>query len=202
MNPNLTWYMAYTKPNCERKIARYLTQKGFTAFCPSCSVSQSEQHMARYRQKILFPTWVFVCCIPEQLNEIRRINGVSGIMFWKDKPAVISDEEISTIRYVVSRFEEVQVIKTKNRTVTTIDMEAGNRSVFSLPSLGYSLAGRGALTHLQVSPTRFETPTFSKLPAIQRYNGSIRSLLNRLPYLLGRKVAELPSSFSGELKQQ
>jgi transcription antitermination factor NusG len=94
----MSWYVVYTKPKWEKKVAEKLSQAGIECYCPL--ITQIKQWSDR-KKKVevpLFNSYVFV-----QLEEINRnsvfdIPGVVRYLFWLGKPAIVRDEEINIIK--------------------------------------------------------------------------------------------------------
>jgi transcription antitermination factor NusG len=94
----MNWYVVYTKPKWEKKVAEQLNKLGIDCYCPI--VTQIRQWSDR-KKKVelpLFNSYVFV-----QLEEGKRdlvfdCTGVVRYLFWLGKPAIVRDEEIETIK--------------------------------------------------------------------------------------------------------
>ena len=202
MNLDVKWHVVYTKPNFERKVAQLLTQKGFDTYCPQCTVTQAEQQQVRFFKKPLFPSWVFIHCTQGQLSEIKKQSGISGSLYWKDKPAVVTNEDIATIQYVLSNFEEVCLQKTGMKPSNSNPSTQEFQTFFALPSLGYALLAQGESEklqiHLSAMPARYRLKT-TKIPY---YKGNVHAILKKLPSLFMSKVIKLQAPLSGGLEQQ
>ena len=155
MMERINWHVVYTKPNCERKIAQQVTQRGIEAYCPQQGLPKEEQQV-RVIQGLLFPRWVFVYCTPEQLSCLRRINGIINVLYWQNKPAVITNEDIATLQFVLSRFEVVRTQNTGMIPLEVIQPTLDTKASFVLPSLGFTLFAQGEIrtsnTYLNALP--------------------------------------------------
>ena len=94
----MNWYALYTKPRWEKKVAKRLEEEGIETYCPQ--VTEIRQWSDR-KKKIttpLFKSYVFVHLEEKQRAKVFDVPGVVQYLFWLGKPAVVRDEEISTIK--------------------------------------------------------------------------------------------------------
>ncbi|MBF4507189.1 UpxY family transcription antiterminator [Flavobacterium sp. JLP] len=94
----MTWYVVYTKPKWEKKVAEKLTQNGIECYCPL--ITQVKQWSDR-KKKIevpLFNSYVFVQLPDSERNSVFTVPGVVRYLFWLGKPAIVRDEEINVIK--------------------------------------------------------------------------------------------------------
>jgi len=94
----MNWYVVYTKPKWEKKVAEQLTEKGVECYCPL--VTQIKQWSDR-KKKVevpLFNSYIFVRLAEKDRNSIFQSAGVVRYLFWLGKPAIVRDEEIAIIK--------------------------------------------------------------------------------------------------------
>lgn len=94
----MNWYVLYTKPKWEKKVAERLMQIGVECYCPL--ITQVRQWSDR-KKKIevpLFNSYVFVQLSEIDRNSVFNIPGVVRYLFWLGKPAIVRDEEINIIK--------------------------------------------------------------------------------------------------------
>jgi len=92
------WYVVYTKPKWEKKVAEKLNEIGIECYCPL--IIQIKQWTDR-KKKIevpLFNSYVFVQLEDGDRNSVFQISGVVRYLFWLGKPAIVRDEEINIIK--------------------------------------------------------------------------------------------------------
>jgi transcriptional antiterminator RfaH len=92
------WFVVYTKPKWEKKVAEQLKEKGVECYCPL--ISQVKQWSDR-KKKIevpLFNSYVFVQLEESNRNDVFLSTGVVRYLFWLGKPAIVRDVEIQTIK--------------------------------------------------------------------------------------------------------
>ncbi|MBO9732377.1 MAG: UpxY family transcription antiterminator [Chitinophaga sp.] len=99
------WYVAYTRPKCEKKVADLFTRKKVEHYHPVKQLVRARKII----QEPLFPSYVFVH-IPESRSwVVRETDNVVNLVHWLGSPAVIPDHEIALIRRFLSDYEEVAV---------------------------------------------------------------------------------------------
>ncbi len=154
MDRNSTfWYVVYTKPRCEKKVAEYFTNREIENYCPLHRVTKKWHDRNKVINEPLFPSYVFVRATVMQLSIIRETKGVINFVYWLGKPAMIRNEEIETIRQFLKDYDKVMLEKTIVNLQDTVRILYGplmnqegkvveilHRTVkVLLPSLGYAL---------------------------------------------------------------
>lgn len=94
----MNWYVVYTKPKWEKKVADKLNQVGIECYCPL--ITQVKQWSDR-KKKIevpLFNSYVFVRLNDSERNSAFQVSGVVRYLFWLGKPAIVKDQEIEIIK--------------------------------------------------------------------------------------------------------
>lgn len=94
----MKWYVIYTKPKWEKKVAEQLMKFGVECYCP---LIIKERQWSDRKKKIevpLFNSYVFVRLGEKDRNLVFQSSGVVRYLFWLGKPALVKDEEIDTIK--------------------------------------------------------------------------------------------------------
>lgn len=94
----MNWYVVYTKPKWEKKVADKLQQLGIQCYCPL--ITQVKQWSDR-KKKVevpLFNSYVFVQIADSERSSVFQVAGVIRYLFWLGKPAIVKDEEITIIK--------------------------------------------------------------------------------------------------------
>lgn len=121
----MNWYVVYTKPKWEKKVAEQLNQKGIECYCPL--VTQIRQWSDR-KKKIevpLFNSYVFVRLDEKDRNLVFQSSGVVRYLFWLAKPAIVRDEEIRTIKNWLSMPNEYEISVSNIQVGDKIVLESG-----------------------------------------------------------------------------
>ena len=101
----MNWYVVYTKPKWEKKVAEKLNQTGIDCYCPV--ITQIKQWSDR-KKKVevpLFNSYVFVRISDSNRSSVFQIAGVIRYLFWLGKPAIVKDEEIEIIKKSISSID-------------------------------------------------------------------------------------------------
>lgn len=121
----MNWYVIYTKPKWEKKVAEKLTQIGIECYCPL--ITQVKQWSDR-KKKIevpLFNSYVFVQLKDIDRNSVFQIAGVVRYLFWLGKPAIVRDEEIAVIKSSLNAPNICDVSVTQIQVGDRIKLETG-----------------------------------------------------------------------------
>lgn len=147
------WYLVYTKPKCEKKVAASLTKRKIENFCPQNRIQIKQIRKSKLVDQPLFNSYVFVNIEVEKISYIRNIENVLNLVYWKGEPAIIKEEEISIIKEFITDHNDIRIEKThvdEKDTPRIVDrpgfmidgnlLTIKNKSIkVNLPSLGYTL---------------------------------------------------------------
>ncbi len=150
------WYVVYTKPQYEKKVAALLSKKKIENFCPlGCEETQNFRKL-KMVFKPLFKSYVFVYANSEELEMLKQTDGVLNLLYWLGEPAIIKEDEIAAIKEFIADHRNIKL----ERTVVNLDEPARNFSAssyaiegklvtiknkllkVSLPSLGYTMVAK------------------------------------------------------------
>lgn len=147
------WYVVYTRPRWEKKVAEYLATAEIEYYCPLHKVSRQWSDRIKVIQEPLFKGYVFVYILETEKAAVKKINGILNFVNWLGKPAVVQEEEILNIKRFLNDFEEVTVISDKIKKKDLVKVEAGllmnyygtvlevrgNYAVLNIESMGLGL---------------------------------------------------------------
>jgi transcription antitermination factor NusG len=150
------WYIIYTKAKCEKKVASVFTKKRIENFIPLKSKQLASGRKRKTVQLPLFESYVFANIEAEQINKIKMIDGVINLLYWKQEPAIIHQEEIQIIREFIADYQDITIEKTRvdvNDVAKVIDgsrysiegniLTVKNTTVkVNLPSIGFALVAK------------------------------------------------------------
>lgn len=92
------WYVVYTKPKWEKKVAEKLTEIGIECYCPLITQIKEWSDRKKKIEVPLFNSYVFVQLEEGDRNSVFQVPGVVRYLFWLGKPAIVRDEEINVIK--------------------------------------------------------------------------------------------------------
>ena len=154
MNNNAaSWFVVYTKPRWEKKVAEYFNRYQIENYCPIHKVMKQWHDRKKMIYEPLFTSYVFVKVTPQDHTKIRKMPGVINFVYWLGKPAIVRNEEIETIREFIQQYDTVRLEKTQVNLQDTVRIIQGplvnqegkvievlHRTVkVQLPSIGYAL---------------------------------------------------------------
>lgn len=153
MDMQKNWYVVYTRPLCEKKVAGLLTKKKIENFIPQVSVETQSLRKNKVVNKPLFKSYVFVFTTEQEAESLKHADGVINLLYWLGKPAVINETEINAIKEFTSDYQNIELEKLYvNSNVTerniyrsTYEIDGNvlavkNKTIkINLPSLGYSM---------------------------------------------------------------
>lgn len=147
------WYIIYTKPKCEKKVASIFTKRKVEHFLPVNGRQFRSIRKSKLIYEPLFDSYIFAYFSEEDVSKIKGVEGVLNLVYWKGKPATIQENEIEAIREFTSDHHDIKLEKTQidlsglarvvdgpqylmDRNILTIK----NRMVkVNLPSLGFTM---------------------------------------------------------------
>ncbi|MDP5200733.1 UpxY family transcription antiterminator [Flavobacterium sp. DG2-3] len=94
----MNWYVVYTKPKWEKKVADKLNQLGIECYCPMITQVKQWSDRKKKVETPLFNSYVFVQLPDSERNLVFQVAGVVRYLFWLGKPAVVKDQEIEVIK--------------------------------------------------------------------------------------------------------
>lgn len=147
------WYAVYTKHGWERRVSLALTKKGIENYCPVNRVVRQWDAFKRITYAPLFPSYVFIRFSELQRAEVMKTPGIISLVYWRDKPAVIQDQEIDVMQKFLEEYksvylEKVPVAANASIRVVSSPLKRYFEGILSLkdnlikvvlPSLGYIL---------------------------------------------------------------
>ena len=147
------WYIVYTKPRCEKKVALTFTRRKIENFLPVNTKQIKSFRKNRMQQEPLFDSYVFANLVEKDINKIKMIDGVVNIVYWKGKPAIIQEDEIEVMKEFVTDHQNIKLEKSRidlNDIARVIDgpeylMEGNILTVknttvkVNLPSIGFTM---------------------------------------------------------------
>lgn len=148
------WYVVYTRPRWEKKVAKTLTEKGIVNYCPLNKVRRKWSDRIKTVLEPLFKGYVFVRVNENEKWDIKSIDGILNYVYWLGKPARVREDEIDTIRKFLMEFNDVEVseyrLGPKQEVIITqgvlmnykgVILEVmGNRAKVRIDSMGIQLS--------------------------------------------------------------
>lgn len=121
----MNWYVVYTKPKWEKKVAERLNSIGIVTYCPLITKVSQWSDRKKIVHLPLFNSYVFVQIDEKKRNQIFEVTGAVRYLFWLGKPAVVKDSEIEIIKNWLSVPEEFEVALDHWKKGDKIVLESG-----------------------------------------------------------------------------
>jgi len=121
----MNWYVLYTKPKWEKKVAERLIQMGVDCYCPVITKVKEWSDRKKKVEMPLFNSYVFVHLKDTDRNSVFQIAGVVRYLFWLGKPAIVRDEEINIIKKSLSATNISDISVTSIQVGDRIKLESG-----------------------------------------------------------------------------
>ncbi len=150
----MPWYVVYTKPNSEKKVASTLEKRGIKVYCP---IYEKIKQWSDRKKKIsapLFRSYVFIFLdnYEDEKLQVLLVPGVVRFLFWLGKPAIVREAEIQAIQDFLNKYKgsnitvafiEGAVLEIKEGPLTgqsgTLISIRGNKAILMLKSLKLNL---------------------------------------------------------------
>jgi transcriptional antiterminator RfaH len=121
----MSWYVVYTKPKWEKKVAERLIEIGVRAYCPLITKVSQWSDRKKKIQVPLFTSYIFVKIEEKDRNVIFEIPGAIRYLFWLGKPAIVKEKEIQIIQDWLSEPNSFEVVVDKWQKGDKIMLESG-----------------------------------------------------------------------------
>ena len=94
----MSWFVVYTKPRAEQKVAKALEKIDVEVYCPCVTEVRQWSDRKKKLTTPLFKSYVFVNLAEKDRSVVFEIPGAVRYLYWLGKPAVVRDTEIETIK--------------------------------------------------------------------------------------------------------
>lgn len=97
-NQQENWYVVYTKPRAEKKVAIQLNDMGITCYCP---VRPEVRQWSDRKKKVdvpVLPSMVLVSLPGSNRRSVFECPNTVRYLFWNGKPATVSQQEVDALK--------------------------------------------------------------------------------------------------------
>jgi transcription antitermination factor NusG len=150
------WYMLYTKPKCEKKVAALLAKKKIENFLPLNATKITSFRKNKSVLEPLFKSYIFVNIAENQAPLVMQTDGVISLLHWMGHPAIVREDEIAAMKEFVSDYSNIELERSRVSMHACAELVEGpicsmdgkifalkNKSVkVNLPSIGYILVAK------------------------------------------------------------
>jgi transcription antitermination factor NusG len=92
------WFVVYTRPQQELKVARDLSAMGITNYCPTITLVKQYSDRKKKVTKPLLSSYVMVELEQNERNKVFACNGIVRYLFFLGKPAVVPASDITLMQ--------------------------------------------------------------------------------------------------------
>lgn len=121
----MNWYVVYTKPKWEKKVAERLNEIGVVTYCPLITKISQWSDRKKIVSVPLFNSYIFVQTAEKERNKIFEVTGAIRYLFWLGKPAIVRDSEIEEIQKWLSAPAAYEVSIDKWKKGDKVILESG-----------------------------------------------------------------------------
>jgi transcription antitermination factor NusG len=97
------WYVLYTAPRAEKQVERRLKKEGITAFLPLHLSPRCWSDRIKLIEIPLFSSYIFIHTVVPRLYHAITLQGVSHVVYYDGKPAVVGESEITAIQQFLEK---------------------------------------------------------------------------------------------------
>jgi transcription antitermination factor NusG len=107
----MPWYVLYTRPRNEKKVAAILAREGYTVYCP---VKDEIRQWSDRKKKVsepVFKSYVFVSLddYHQQCTPVLSTPGALHFLWWNKKPGIVREAEINSIKDFLSAYKHADI---------------------------------------------------------------------------------------------
>lgn len=109
------WFVLYTKPRSEKKLAEQLLGDGIQAYCPTRVEIKQWSDRKKKVETPLLPSMILVNIKDEERDRVFNRKHAVRYLYWLGSPAKVTTEEVESLRSMIedSQFESQGLEKLK-----------------------------------------------------------------------------------------
>ena len=92
------WFVVYTRPQQEFKVASQLSAMGITNYCPTITLIKQYSDRKKKVTKPLLSSYVMVELVEKERQKVFACNGIVRYLFFLGKPAVVPAPQINLMQ--------------------------------------------------------------------------------------------------------
>ena len=92
------WFVVYTRPQQELKVAWQLSAMGITNYCPTVTLVKQYSDRKKKVSKPLLSSYVMVQLEEKERNKVFACNGIVRYLFFLGKPAIVAASDIKLMQ--------------------------------------------------------------------------------------------------------
>ena len=93
------WFVVYTRPQQELKVADQLSAMGITNYCPTITLVKQYSDRKKKVNRPILSSYVMVQLEEKERNNVFACCGIVRYLFFHGKPAVVPTSDIDLMQY-------------------------------------------------------------------------------------------------------
>jgi transcription antitermination factor NusG len=106
------WYALYTKSRHEKKVDNQLKEKGIESYLPLKKVLKQWSDRKKWVEEPLFRSYIFIHADLKGRHRALYADGVLKLVTFGENPALVREEEIDTIKRILSENTDAEACST------------------------------------------------------------------------------------------
>jgi transcription antitermination factor NusG len=151
----MKWFVLYTRPQFELKVAKALNSMGFRAYCPVYKQVRQYSDRKKIVEKPLLRSYVLVKLHGKDREQVFSISGVVRYLFWLGKPVIVLEKEIELMENTLAGVYE---------SILITHLEKG--SAYTIPE-GPFKGHKGKVVNLLRNRIKLELPSLGVLVTLK-----------------------------------
>ncbi|MDR0756858.1 MAG: UpxY family transcription antiterminator [Tannerella sp.] len=103
----VNWHVLYTSSRMEKKVKTLLDRHNIENYLPLHRSPRMWSDRVKMIDKPLFPSYIFVRCRENTLQTLLQLYGVSRILYYNGRPAIVHQKEIDAIHIFIKQATEL-----------------------------------------------------------------------------------------------
>jgi transcriptional antiterminator RfaH len=122
---NYNWVAAYTNPRAEKKVFASLQKNNFEAYLPLTKKLKQWSDRKKWVEEPLFRSYIFVKISEKEYLSVLNTPGIVKYITFSGKAAVIPDQQIETLKRLLTTEEDLELVHERFDTGKKIKIIAG-----------------------------------------------------------------------------
>jgi transcription antitermination factor NusG len=100
----MKWYVLYTRPRCEKKVAERLTVLQLESYCAIISEKRLWSDRVKVVERPILPSYVFVKLEEKHQTKVRMVPGVVNFLYEQGQLATVRNTEMQALKNFVAKY--------------------------------------------------------------------------------------------------
>jgi len=106
---NKKWFVLYTKPRSEFKALEQLKEIEIETYLPTITITRQWKDRKKKVEEALFKSYIFIYGEDADRSKAVTRDAIVKSIFFNDKPAVVPQKEIDSLKKVLASQERIEV---------------------------------------------------------------------------------------------